>query len=148
MNLVNGTAVVSRCCIQDLYKHSPGFNGNIGYDPLFTDPDHRDFTLTMNSPGVNSGDNAAIFGVSDLTNVARVFGSAVDMGAFELQSAPGETLYLFNTPTSQTGCVGTEAYFSLVYASGHPTPTIQWQQYNGTQFIDVMNDTEKSVTIS
>jgi len=85
-----------------------GGAGNIGADPLFTDPDGADevpgtpdddFTLRMGSPAVDAGDNAAVSaGVAgDLAGAPRFAddpcrsdtgsGSSpvVDMGAYEFQ---------------------------------------------------------------
>lgn len=63
----------------------PIANGNLTSNPLFTAPASGDYTLQINSPGVNSGGlilyNAAPS--QDLIGGARVIGSAVDRGAYE-----------------------------------------------------------------
>lgn len=57
-------------------------------DPLFTDAANDDFTLAMTSPAVDSGDNTAVIGTTDLLGNQRVFNTTVDMGAYEYGSMP------------------------------------------------------------
>jgi len=62
-------------------------------DPLFTDAENGDFSLTENSPAVNAGNNALYTGLNentlDLAGNPRVFGygqgGVIDMGAYEFQ---------------------------------------------------------------
>ncbi len=68
--------------------------GNLQVDPRFVNPDANDVSLVYGSPCIDTGDNAAIAGVTgDYDGAARVAdgdgnGSAiVDMGASELQMA-------------------------------------------------------------
>ena len=67
------------------------FNEN----PLFTDAENGDFSLTENSPAVNTGNNTLFTGLSentlDLAGNPRVYGYAngtIDMGAYEFQGGP------------------------------------------------------------
>src|SRR5690606_4222764 len=64
-------------------------------DPLFTDTENGDFSLTENSPAVNTGNNTLFTGLSentlDLAGNPRVYGYAngtIDMGAYEFQGGP------------------------------------------------------------
>jgi len=68
-----------------VYK-STGGNNQDG-DTLFADTVNGDFTLSAQSPCVNSGENTLLPGhvSTDLSGNARVSGGVVDMGAFERQ---------------------------------------------------------------
>lgn len=57
-------------------------------DPLFTDPDNDDFTLTCSSPAVDAGSAQGItLSNHDLAGQARV-NSTLDMGAYEFYVVP------------------------------------------------------------
>src|SRR5690625_3389538 len=96
---------------------------NIDADPLFTDPANEDYTLADNSPVINAGNNAyytdADKGNGDLENDLdlagnpRLFGSAIDMGAYENQSA-------VNEPSIITTSGGTTTFTKPI--SGSPLP--------------------------
>jgi len=61
---------------------------NLDTDPVFVNAAGGNYRLTVCSPVINEGLNATIpAGVTtDLDNNARIFGSTVDMGAYEFQS--------------------------------------------------------------
>jgi gliding motility-associated-like protein len=61
---------------------------NLDTDPVFINAAGGNFRLTVCSPVINEGLNSSIptGTVTDLDNNARIFGSAVDMGAYEFQS--------------------------------------------------------------
>jgi len=65
-----------------------GVNGCINDAPRFVDLANGDLRLNADSPCINAGDNALAVGAYDLDGNPRVFGGAVDMGAYELQSLP------------------------------------------------------------
>ncbi len=60
--------------------------GNIDASPMFTDAAAGNYSLHANSPAVNSG-NSALFTdpatATDLAGNPRLFGSSIDMGAYE-----------------------------------------------------------------
>ncbi|MFT4061381.1 MAG: right-handed parallel beta-helix repeat-containing protein [Edaphocola sp.] len=93
-----GTApTVSYSLVQDGYTGS----GNLNADPLFVNPPY-DYTLQSTSPAVDAGYSLAIpAGITtDLAGNARIYGSSVDMGAYEYGSSPTGTLPL---PTTNSG---------------------------------------------
>lgn len=61
--------------------------GNINADPLFTGPFRGDYRLSTDSPCIDAGDPAFIppAGAADLDGAPRLYGAAVDMGAYEFQ---------------------------------------------------------------
>lgn len=91
----NGTPGVSYSLVQGGFSGT----GNLGADPQFVNAatpagadgkfGTADDGLRLNacSPALNAGDNNGVLG-PDLTGNARIFESVVDMGAYELQSAP------------------------------------------------------------
>jgi len=69
--------------------------GNLNVDPLFVSQPpvglgtSGDLRLQPCSPAINVGNNTAAMGIStDLNGNARIFGSVVDMGAYEFQAPP------------------------------------------------------------
>jgi len=71
------------CCATPYYSGGPG---NISNAPLFVNPTAGDFHLQTNSPCVNTGDNGSAASGTDLDGNPRIVGSAVDIGAYELQA--------------------------------------------------------------
>ncbi|HWB53064.1 MAG TPA: right-handed parallel beta-helix repeat-containing protein [Tepidisphaeraceae bacterium] len=63
--------------------------GNIDADPLFVDAANGNYRLQDASSAINAGSNSAVpDGITtDIAGDQRIVGSAVDLGAFELQSS-------------------------------------------------------------
>ena len=63
---------------------------NIDADPMFVDVASGDLRLWSSSPAIEAGDNAAVPpGVTtDLGGNPRLYGTVVDMGAYEYQGLP------------------------------------------------------------
>lgn len=93
-NIINtGSPTVNYSNIEGGYAG----NGNIDSDPLFVDAPHYntapftggDYRLQACSPSINRGNNAGyagnIFTDTDLDGNPRLFGSFIDMGAYEYQ---------------------------------------------------------------
>ncbi|MEJ0089178.1 MAG: choice-of-anchor Q domain-containing protein [Limisphaerales bacterium] len=60
--------------------------GNITGDPQLVNPAGGDFRLQSNSPCINAGNNAYVFGTKDLDGNLRIVGDTVDIGAYEYQT--------------------------------------------------------------
>ena len=58
-------------------------HGNFSADPRFVSAAGNNFRLAPNSPCINSGLNSLAPSSTDLDGLARIVGSAVDMGAYE-----------------------------------------------------------------
>ncbi len=54
---------------------------------MFTDSVNGDYTLQGTSPAIDGGDNQYVTLNEDLLGNARIYGSAVDMGAYEFGSS-------------------------------------------------------------
>ena len=76
----------------DNYRNIPdmtGFNGNLRQDPLFANSTGGDFHLLSSSPCVDAGDDTAVTpNEIDLDGQPRIYGSHVDMGAYEFGPIP------------------------------------------------------------
>ncbi|HEX4122100.1 MAG TPA: right-handed parallel beta-helix repeat-containing protein, partial [Verrucomicrobiae bacterium] len=104
-----GGVTVSNSCITGLSQFQGHFN--IPFDPILS----SSFVLSPYSPCVNAGNSASAPGDPyDLSHNARIVGSAVDMGAFELQSAAAQAVAFLSVPTSLQVCPGENAIFTLV----------------------------------
>ena len=86
-------------------------NGNIVLDiiyedEIFTDPDNGDFTLKINSPVINTGNNALYPGLDentlDLAGNQRLFGENIDLGAYESTFVPASEHCLYATTWNGT----------------------------------------------
>ena len=65
------------------YSNVTAGSGDISEDPLFVNKS-SDFHLTSTSPAINAGDNSVVkAGWVDLNGNARIYGSKVDLGAYE-----------------------------------------------------------------
>ncbi|WP_317127030.1 choice-of-anchor Q domain-containing protein, partial [Paenimyroides tangerinum] len=95
-NINNSTPVYKYSLIQGSmvnsnWNSSFGTNGgnNIDVNPMFANPTNGDFTLTITSPAINAGSNtlygASLSTATDLAGNPRLFGTTIDMGAYENQ---------------------------------------------------------------
>lgn len=81
-------------------------NGNVlGQNPVFVNAGNANFRLQSTSPAINAGTNVYGLASNDLDGNARVYGSIVDLGAYELQSAPtggsgGGTIFTTQLPAN------------------------------------------------
>ena len=57
--------------------------GNIDADPLFTDPENRDFTLQADSPCIDAGTSSDLS--VDLKGTSRPNGAGNDIGCYEFE---------------------------------------------------------------
>jgi hypothetical protein len=88
------------CLFEGLESSIVGL-GNIVDDPMFADPDLRDFHLLPISPAIDAGDpNYIPSGLADIDGQPRLMGSRVDIGVDEFYFF--EEAYLFVTPGSLT----------------------------------------------
>lgn len=62
---------------------------NSSSNPLFTNLSNGDYTLSIGSPAIDSGDNSSVIGVADLLGMQRIYNSTVDMGAYEYGATLG-----------------------------------------------------------
>jgi predicted outer membrane repeat protein len=138
-----GTWSIANSCIEGLSSYAG--NNNIQFDPLFVDPDAQNFRLSVFSPAVNQGNNAMVLSVPDLDNNLRIFGTKVDMGPYELQSAASSPVQLTATPISQLTC---NAHIARFTASGlaNTMSGIQWQVLSNGQFSNITNGSTYSVS--
>lgn|GEM_PF-3437313 len=86
--------------------------GNINAVPLFRNPVAGDYLPSPCSPVINAGNNTAVnnapsgSGTSDILGNPRIFGSVVDIGAYELQIAAGAPPFTITTSPPQSICFG------------------------------------------
>ncbi|MBD2705172.1 VCBS repeat-containing protein [Spirosoma sp. BT702] len=70
------------------------------------------------SPAVNTGDNTANTSATDLAGNARIYGSRIDMGAYEYQGAGGLTVTIPSVNTATVGEVFGPSSFTAGGGSG------------------------------
>jgi hypothetical protein len=81
------------CCTTPLPAYGAG---NLASEPQFVNLGEGNLRLQTISPCLNSGNNGYVSGQTDLDGNPRIYGPAVDIGAYELQSqgAPTFSSYL------------------------------------------------------
>lgn len=84
---ITSGATMLDCCTTPMFD---GY-GNLTNEPGFAEVTNGDFHLQSNSPCINAGPNAYVFGTTDFEGNPRVRGMTVDIGAYEWQS-PGSVI--------------------------------------------------------
>lgn len=124
LDVYQSTATVTYSTVQGLSNLTG--NSNIGFEPLFAAPATNDYRPGSYSPAVNTGNDAATsLPDTDLSGSNRKFGSAVDMGAYERQTAPSGVVQILSLPVSQTTCVGLDVSFHC----NAGTNIVIWQKF-------------------
>jgi hypothetical protein len=151
-----GGSFCTNCCTGGGVR--PGA-GNISADPLFVDAPNGDFRLNVLSPCVNAGNSTYGTGANgtDYAGARRVYGSQVDMGAYEDNSGgvlilasvagggsltPSGSLHWESTPMSQTFTATPWPGRTLLYFStnGVPIP-------NTGNTLEIARATDTTVTL-
>ena len=81
----SGTATFTSCVVEG---GAAGAN-NLSLNPKLVSTDNGDLHLTSTSPAINNGDNSLTPSSAltvDLDSNPRIFGTALDMGAYEYQN--------------------------------------------------------------
>jgi hypothetical protein len=73
------SATVNYSIVQSGYSGT----GNLNANPLFNNINVNNYTLSNNSPAINSGNNAVVSSTTDLVGNPRICGGVVDRGAYE-----------------------------------------------------------------
>ena len=118
------------------FSNWTGGADNLTYDasqPLFTDVAAGDYTLAENSQAINKGNNRRVTTFTDIAGNIRVFGGAVDLGAYESQFVPdsvvSETLTKPTNPreAEKTGTMISIVWDAVPNASGY---RLAWRNKN------------------
>ncbi len=82
-----GASLVAHSIVQG------GFSGTtvLDSDPQFIDAANGNLRLSSTSPAINAGDNSVVTATTDLDGAARIIGTNVDLGAYELIAPPALT---------------------------------------------------------
>jgi hypothetical protein len=109
-----------------------------GADNAFNTADDG-LRLTTCSPALNRGNNAWVSGVAkDILGNARVFGNAVDLGAYELQQAATFVITVLAQPSDVTTNTG-DTTFLFASANGGFISQ-QWQSFTGSSWVNLVAD--------
>lgn len=82
--------ILSYCCTTP-----KPFGQNFTNAPRFVDAASFDFRLQSDSPCINAGNNATVWGNADLDGNTRIIGGTVDVGAYEFQSPSSLLSYVW-----------------------------------------------------
>lgn len=133
--------------------------GNINSDPLFTDTANNNFSLLSGSPAIDAGKSYNMMSAKDLKGAQRVFGSSVDIGAYEfggqiksVKNAKNTiSINLYPNPAKESIQIATEiengkyeiyTMQGQLVANGTAENSIDIAQLNaGTFIIRVFNET-------
>ncbi len=92
-----------------------------GVDPLFADPANGNYRVLPGSPAIDAGDNDPPGGLTEfgIDGGARIFGPAVDIGAYELNEA--QELYVFAQAADRVaGNIGFNMGFNVANLGANP----------------------------
>lgn len=91
-NDISGSVLIGYCCSPDV---SHGVNGSITNAPLFVDAQGGDFTLLSSSPCKGAGIERPWMATGkDLAGEARILGTAVEIGAYEVVPPSGVVIVI------------------------------------------------------
>ena len=121
-------------------------NNNTAEEPLFIARTTGNYQLKVNSPVINGGNNSFSSSLLDLANNTRVAAGTIDLGAYEYQGAPSNTLHFTELPQSITKCEGNNALFKAVGIPGGGY-NYQWQKFNGVTFVNITNGGPYTITV-
>jgi Concanavalin A-like lectin/glucanases superfamily len=142
---IGGTPTVTNSDVEGGYAGT----GNINQDPLFVNaasPAGADgvfgtaddgLALTACSAAINTGNNTGV-ATTDIANNPRIFGSTVDMGAYEFQSSTSSPLTIGAYPPATIRQCLVMAQTLTASATGLGTITVQWQRKRTTD-LDYVN---------
>ena len=85
--------IINNSISEDNFSNHTLLTNTSDVDPLFSDASTNDFTLTSNSPAIDSGDNSKLPSsvIADLLGNNRIHNSTVDMGVYEFGAFPLST---------------------------------------------------------
>ena len=118
-------------------NNTNGEGNLIGINPYFVDAENGDFRVLAGSPAINGGNNTppGRLGEFDLDGEDRLFGPAVDIGAFERHLAE-RTQFLTQVGNGQSGTIilSTEVDVANTASSGSEAFTIDFFDSDGDPF--------------
>ncbi len=116
----NYGGALNYCCTTPL----PTGTGNFTNAPMFVNEAGGDFHLQSGSPCVNTGNNAAASGVTDLDGIPRIIDDIVDIGAYEFPS-PG--YIVIQAQPQGRAAIAEQTVLLSVTAASPLALTYQWQ---------------------
>lgn len=119
--------------------------GNLNLDPLFISTSSNNLRLMPCSPALNSGSNTINATSNDLDGNPRLFGSTIDMGAYELQQAALPTI---PTPSIATSGATTFCMGGQVTLTSSSTTNNLWSTGDTSQSITVSSSGNYDVVVS
>jgi IPT/TIG domain len=156
INVISGSnmATVKNCLFQNQtlgtapavllnsFNQDPFFEGETnptGADGLMNTADDG-LRLTTCSPAINKGNNSFVVGLTkDILDNPRIFGSLVDLGAYEVQQSATTGISVQSQPVNLTVNTGDTVQLSAAATGG--SIGYQWQTFNGSNWINLVSDT-------
>jgi predicted outer membrane repeat protein len=122
----------------------------LGIAPLFADTALHDFGLDPCSPAIDRGNNAWLPPevIDDLSGEPRLFGAAIDLGAFELQ-IPANQLTIESEVIPASTPEAADASINITAVNGGiPDYTYDWSLGNGGPVLSELQEGIYSLTIT
>jgi len=135
------------CIVEDFVAGDvTDYNNVISLNPKFTDAANDDFTIKLESPAHNAGDNALSNSNLDLAANARIYEDIVDIGCYE---NPTPSIYFVDQDASglNNGTTWTDAYTDLHEALNNAIEGQQIWVANGTYFSSSFNNRSESFVL-
>ena len=131
-----------------------GGDGNIDVDPIFTNVNVGDYSITTRSPCINTGDTATTttdVGTTDLAGNARIFDGlqdVIDIGAYELQSEPTDYLILSDINAQRVLRIQDTVFkYLLVAKTRNPANNVSYSFLDSIAGMTIDKDTIKWTSV-
>ncbi len=144
------TTIIENCLIQGgviLGQWNPydGIDGggNICIDPLFTNPENGDYSLSACSKAINAGMNSSLppTYTHDYAVNPRIYEGSIDIGAFEYQHTLNHS-YIDSTSVLQSATCSGSGQAQVFYSASNGSSSVIWDSGESTDIATTLSGSQ------